>query len=449
MFGSFCCYRGSMARADDDCPIENITDDALCPIEKLTDDALLIIFSFLTNEEKCKIARVCQRFRRLAQDGSLWRYIDVHHALGQQIKAFLQRYTCQATKYLKLGHVNHTILQVIHHRCPNLLQLSLTMGSGDTDLSMIPTNLVWLYVALVKEESLQLQSYSRKGVQIQRLWEAPLVCLEYLSVKGGIINDMVCERLSGSHALRQLRFDYSAITASVECQKDILRQVEMLEIHDCRFKSSDAFYNMCDIVGHSSNLKGLELCDPSFSEPLPIGSISLDNLFQAMSGHCSLVLLSVNGPGFFTFREASLVQLLQNLHDLEILSFVYCQDVGDQVLSAIQVGAKNLKVLNLFGNRCITEAGFELLRDHPTLLALSVGSCMKLQPLVILQIAATIPNLILLGMSTRGQDIKIELAQFESEHPNVSIEFSYDQWVGQVERITQVVSEYEMKQFIH
>ena len=329
-------------------------------------------------------------------------------------------------------------------------QFALTMEASDTDLSSLPPKVTCLYMSFVKclERDRSRTEFVRQGVKISRVCETPLEPLEYVSIKGGLIDDTFCESLARNETLRQLRLDHSSIVASSEFQDGILGQVEMLEVHDCGFITNEAFNTTCEIIGGNRNLKGLELCDPSFSQPVPIGSIALDDLFRAMSRHCSLVMLSVSGPCFFTVSEETLVQLLQNVHDLQILSLVYNQDVSDQVLGVIPEETKNLKVLNLHGNRGITDAGIHCLRDHPTLMALSLGACLKVHWHAILEIAATIPNLMLLGMSRPRDEIGTELAQFESEYPHIQIEFNYDQWLIQVQHITQRLSEFEMKHFI-
>lgn len=379
------------------------------------------------------------------QNSSLWRYIDVSQVEASQsddLVAFLQRYTCHATRFLRLGRVGDAILQVIQQNCTSLQQLSLTINPTVVDLSVLPETLQWLRTICVRDNE-----SCRMELQLKRFAETPLMCLEYLSIKGAVIDDVFCQRMTGSRTLRQLRLDHCLFQADAELQKDVLGRVEMIELADCRFESPTAFHDTIEIIGRNANLLGFGLTDPSFTQPVPVGFIALDNLFQSICVNGNLRYLSVNAPGFCTIKESTFVSLFRSLHNLEILSLEYNQSMSDRVLQIAIDDNRQLMILNLYGNRCITDEGLQSLSHHPTLRALSVGSCLNLTPAATLQIAATLPKLIFLGMS-RPSESCTELSQFEIEKPEVVFEYFYNDWVRGVSLITQILSEYEMKDFI-
>ncbi|MCK5897419.1 MAG: F-box protein [Cocleimonas sp.] len=81
--------RPGAAKRRDRSPNRNPTDitstdkygSPTSPILGLPDDVLYVIFQYLNPETLCKLCRVCQRFRQLASEDSVWLPHEKEHTL--------------------------------------------------------------------------------------------------------------------------------------------------------------------------------------------------------------------------------------------------------------------------------------------------------------------------------------------------------------------------------
>ncbi|XP_028908315.1 F-box/LRR-repeat protein 12 [Ornithorhynchus anatinus] len=114
--------------------------------ERLPDWLLLEILSFLPLGDRVRSARVCRRWRRLVQDKTLWKNVDLtpYPISPKVLWILLRRYLGPGLQSLKVrgslpltprpGPLSSALLVRLSHRCPRLSSLSLQ----DQDLRSLP-----------------------------------------------------------------------------------------------------------------------------------------------------------------------------------------------------------------------------------------------------------------------------------------------------------------------
>lgn len=110
-------------------------------IDQLPDAILLDILSYLSVKERCFAARVCQRWREIVSDNSLWRHVDLlsYHLDLQRMWKILRTHfsPClitlkvrgfahsETTRKRKKSSLSDSMLKELSNRCPNLKVLHL------------------------------------------------------------------------------------------------------------------------------------------------------------------------------------------------------------------------------------------------------------------------------------------------------------------------------------
>ncbi|XP_054417969.1 F-box/LRR-repeat protein 12 [Pteronotus mesoamericanus] len=118
----------------------------MATLSDLPDLVLLEIFSYLPVRDRIRVSRVCHRWKRLVNDGWLWRHIDlsVYTVRPKVIWHLLHRYMTPRLHSLHLGgyllsgsqapQLSPALMNALGQKCPNLKRLCLHVAN----LSMVP-----------------------------------------------------------------------------------------------------------------------------------------------------------------------------------------------------------------------------------------------------------------------------------------------------------------------
>ncbi|XP_007527779.1 F-box/LRR-repeat protein 12-like [Erinaceus europaeus] len=115
-------------------------------ITELPDTLLLEVFSYLPVRDRIRIARVCHRWKRIADDRWLWRHVDltIYKMCPKVLWHLLRRYLASRLQSLRMGgylfsgsnapQLSPTLLRALGLKCPNLTRLCLQVA----DLRALP-----------------------------------------------------------------------------------------------------------------------------------------------------------------------------------------------------------------------------------------------------------------------------------------------------------------------
>ncbi|KAM5308013.1 F-box/LRR-repeat protein 12 [Glossophaga mutica] len=123
-------------------------DGIMVTLSDLPDSILLEIFSYVPVRDRIRISRVCHRWKRLVNDGWLWRHIDLsaYKVRPKVVWHFLHRYMTSRLHSLHLGgyllsgsqasQLSPALMNALGQKCPNLKRLCLHVAN----LSMVPVS---------------------------------------------------------------------------------------------------------------------------------------------------------------------------------------------------------------------------------------------------------------------------------------------------------------------
>lgn len=106
-------------------------DDLSQPIKTLPDTVLLKVFSYLPEEQVCKVASVCEAWKRVAYDSSLWESVDLrrfHTSLDEiRLTRLIRSRMIPLLQKLNLGGLSLSprVFQILTKDCPKLKVLCL------------------------------------------------------------------------------------------------------------------------------------------------------------------------------------------------------------------------------------------------------------------------------------------------------------------------------------
>ncbi|XP_031563301.1 F-box/LRR-repeat protein 20-like [Actinia tenebrosa] len=106
-------------------------DDLSPPMKALPDTVLLKVFSYLPEEQVCKVASVCEAWKRVAYDSSLWESVDLrrfHTTLDEiRLTRLIRSRMIPLLQKLNLGGLSLSprVFQILTKDCPKLKVLCL------------------------------------------------------------------------------------------------------------------------------------------------------------------------------------------------------------------------------------------------------------------------------------------------------------------------------------
>ncbi|XP_065155281.1 F-box/LRR-repeat protein 2 [Atheta coriaria] len=143
-------------------------------IEKLPDKVLLNIFSYLSHREISGLATICKKWRLVAYDSRLWKYVSLRPEISglhvgslESLLALVSVRFGPSLRYIELPIelITATVLHELANKCPNLthmlLDFSTAMQLHDfSELQAFPTKLKYLCICL--SEVIFMEGFMRK-----------------------------------------------------------------------------------------------------------------------------------------------------------------------------------------------------------------------------------------------------------------------------------------------
>lgn len=308
-------------------------------INILPDELIMYIFKFLPLDAILACENVCQRWKKLARDVTLWKNITIVYSgkPGQsEVSAknleVIQSH-CEHICCLKLQYVySYPVITSILEKCDNLISLELVMcrigKEFEVDITRWP-NLKKLNM----KNSLLLQSNADLNIQFDQF-----KYLNYLSLSEFGLNTTNSESLLGCKYLSHIYIDKIRGLDLEFIMKLILNQQKILET--LHIYGDDAVNNEClKMLSHCPMLKDLAIirCENLTDE----GLIALTNL-----KHLEHLQIWNNT----NFTEANLLRALGSptMVTLQSLSLSRIGNISPVIVDVISEYYKNLKFLALY-----------------------------------------------------------------------------------------------------
>ncbi|XP_033220639.1 F-box/LRR-repeat protein 7 isoform X5 [Belonocnema kinseyi] len=232
-------------------------------IEKLPEKVILNIFSYLSHREICSMARVCKRWRQIAYDTRLWKYVSLRPEISGlhvgSLENLLQLISTRfgsSLRYIELPIelITHTVLHELANKCPNLthmlLDFSTAMQLHDfSEMQAFPTKLKYMCICL--SEVIFMEGFMRKIYNFIN----GLEILHLIDLRSEHVIQVEWEKTS----IQEL--DITATDLSTDCLIDMLTRIPGL-----RFLSAGQLNGFNDSVlkawaeiGNPRNLIALDL----------------------------------------------------------------------------------------------------------------------------------------------------------------------------------------------
>lgn len=308
-------------------------------INILPDELIMYIFKLLPLEALLACENVCQRWKKLARDVTLWKNIIIVYSgkPGQsEVSAknleIIQSH-CENICCLKLQYVySYPVITSILEKCDNLVSLELVMCRIDKEFEVDIAR--WPNLKkLSMKNSLLLQSSADLNIQYDQF-----KYLNYLSLSEFGLNStnseslLSCKYLSHIYIEKIRNLDLEFMMKLISAKQNIL---ETLHIY-----GDEAVDNEClKLLSHCSMLKDLAIirCENLTDE----GLIALTNL-----KHLEHLQIWNNA----NFTEANLLRALGSptMITLQSLSLSRIGNISPVIVDVISEYYKNLKFLAVY-----------------------------------------------------------------------------------------------------
>ncbi|RUS71854.1 hypothetical protein EGW08_020388 [Elysia chlorotica] len=272
-------------------------------IDQVPENLILKILTYLPVKDRCIVGRVCKQWRRIVQDNSLWRHVDLlqyrldlakmwkvlrAHFSPCLLTMKLQGFAHSVGRKRKRVSVSDAMLKELGNRCPNLWLLHLhDCNTDNISAESLPQSL--------RSLAITHSTWQPRWLKDKRQYLANLESLD----------------LSGS--VRVDRFDLQDIAQ--------LSTLSELKLNGCyRIKGPD--------------------------------------IEVAVKGLPSLTSLSVNNT---SIDQEALHHIARHAKNLDELHIAFCSSVCDSSLLTLTLGLHNLKKINISGCVALTLEGLKSL----------------------------------------------------------------------------------------
>ncbi|XP_073527012.1 uncharacterized protein [Phyllobates terribilis] len=296
----------------------------------LPDELWIYIFSLLTHGDLSRVARVCQRFRHIANDESLWKVVKVSNchslkdsclvSIGLHHPESISLYRCHDDSQ---NITNEGFKQFFQHCKDSLKELNITNCSGEIFRGDTVLSYANNFCARLTSVDVSWTGATDKG--IISLIQA-CVCLQSLSMNGCNITD-------------------NAITALL---KRHYKSLNKLEIFGCHTLAAKCLISVASECVHLENLnigripKATDVCLAKIAS----------NLHK---------ITTLNLTGLNVVRDRTIHHIVKQCPKLENLTLSSCLQVTDVSLVEISTYRPTIKYLDLSGCKKVSDIGIQAL----------------------------------------------------------------------------------------
>ncbi|XP_077105104.1 uncharacterized protein LOC143759897 isoform X2 [Ranitomeya variabilis] len=296
----------------------------------LPDELWIYIFSLLTHGDVSKVARVCQRFRHIANDETLWKVIKVTncHSLKDSCLVSIGLHHPESISLYRCHDDSQNITdvglrQLFQHCKDSLKELNLTNCSGEIFRGDTVLSYASHFCPRLTSVDVSWTGATDKG--IISLIQA-CVCLQSLSMNGCNITD-------------------NAITALL---KRHYKSLNKLEIFGCHALAAKCLISVAIECVHLENLnigripKATDMCLAKIAS----------NLHK---------IITLNLTGLNVVRDRAIHNIVKQCSKLENLTLSSCLQVTDVSLMEISTYRPTIKYLDLSGCKKVSDIGIQAL----------------------------------------------------------------------------------------
>ncbi|XP_069820347.1 uncharacterized protein [Dendropsophus ebraccatus] len=294
----------------------------------LPDELWIYIFNLLSHGDLSKVAQVCQRFRYIANDDSLWKVIKVTncHSLKDSCLLSIGRHHPESLSLYRCHDDTQNITdvgfrQLFQHCKDSLKRLNITNCSGE----IFKGDTVLLYASnhCPRLTSVDISWTGATDNGIITLVQA-CACLQSLSMNGCNITDNAVTALLKKHS------------------KSLIK----LEIFGCHALTAKCLISVATECVHLENLN--------------IGKIPKANdVFLAKIGSNLHKITTLNLTGLSVVRDRAVHHIVKQCSKLENLTLSCCLQVTDVSLVEISTYRTTIKYLDLSGCKKVSDIGIQ------------------------------------------------------------------------------------------
>ncbi|XP_056379791.1 uncharacterized protein LOC130275615 isoform X2 [Hyla sarda] len=295
----------------------------------LPDELWIYIFALLSHGDLSKVAQVCQRFRYIANDYSLWKVIKVSncHSLKDSCLVSVGLHHPESLSLYRCHDDSQTITEVgftqLFQHCKDSLKLNITNCSGE--IFKGDTILFYASNHCSQLTSVDISWTGATDKGIITLVQA-CVCLQSLSMNGCNITD-------------------NAITALLKWH---FKSLIKLEIFGCHALTAKCLISVATECVQLDNLN--------------IGKIpKADDVCLAKIASNLHNIVTLNLTGLSVVRDRAIHLIVKQCSKLENLTLSSCLQVTDVSLVEISTYRPTIKYLDLSGCKKVSDIGIQAL----------------------------------------------------------------------------------------
>ncbi|XP_073402134.1 uncharacterized protein [Dendrobates tinctorius] len=296
----------------------------------LPDELWIYIFSLLTHGDVSKVARVCQRFRHIANDESLWKVIKVTncHSLKDSCLVSIGLHHPQSISLYRCHDDSQNITdvgvrQLFQHCKDSLKELNITNCSGEIFRGDTVLSYASNFCTRLTSVDVSWTGATDKG--IISLIKA-CVCLQSLSMNGCNITD-------------------NAITALLKRHYKSLKKLEIFGCHALAAKC------LISVAIECVRLENLNIGRIPKATDVCLAKIA-SNLHK---------ITTLNLTGLNVVRDRAVHHIVKQCSKLENLTLSSCLQVTDVSLVEISTYRPTIKYLDLSGCKKVSDIGIQAL----------------------------------------------------------------------------------------
>ncbi|XP_063769881.1 uncharacterized protein LOC134895092 isoform X2 [Pseudophryne corroboree] len=296
----------------------------------LPDELWIYVFSQLSHEDLSKVTQVCQRFRYIANDDSLWKVIKMtnRHFLNDTCLANIGLHHPESLSLYRCHDDTQSITEEglgnLFQHCKNsLMALNVTNCSGPR----LEGDLVLLTAS----------NYCTRLTSVDISWTA--------ATDKGIISLVEASAQLQSLSMNGCKITDDAITALL---KKHCKSLTKIEIFGCHALSTQCLISVATECTHLENLnigripKATDVCLAKIASNL-----------QKIS--------TLNLTGLNVVRDRSVHHIVKQCSKLENLTLSSCSQVTDVSLVEISTYLRTIKYLDLSGCKKVSDIGIQAL----------------------------------------------------------------------------------------
>ncbi|KAM4052732.1 uncharacterized protein ACNLHF_003610 isoform 2-T2 [Anomaloglossus baeobatrachus] len=308
--------------------ISGAENSAMWPL--LPDELWISIFSLLTHGDLSKVAQVCQRFRDIANDDSLWKVIKITdcHSLKDSCLVSIGRHHPETISLYRCHDDSQNITdfgfrQLFQHCKESLQELNITNCSGEMFRGDTVLSYAGNFCSRLTSVDISWTGATDKG--IISLTQA-CVCLQSLSMNGCNITDI-------------------AMTAVLNRHSKSLHKLELFGCHTLTAKC------LISVAAECVNLEHLNIGRIPKATDVCLAKIA-SNLHK---------IATLNLTGLNVVRDRAIHHIVKQCSKLENLTLSSCLQVTDVSLVEISTYRMTIKYLDLSGCKKVSDIGIQAL----------------------------------------------------------------------------------------